>query len=44
MITASGRQFMDWSAAYRLFSEQRIDVAKPQQVCLDRAVEEVAAD
>lgn len=44
MITASGRQFMDWSAAYRLFSEQRIDVAKLQQVCLERAVEEVAAD
>jgi hypothetical protein len=28
MLTASGKQFMDWSSAYRLFSQQRIDTSK----------------
>lgn len=28
ILTASGRQFVDWSSAYRLFSHQRIDTAK----------------
>lgn len=25
MLTSSGKQFMDWSSAYRLFSKQRLD-------------------
>jgi hypothetical protein len=28
MITASGKQFKDWSSAYRLFSQQRVDTSK----------------
>lgn len=28
MLTASGQQFMDWSSAYRLFSQRRIDTSK----------------
>ncbi len=28
MLTASGQQFIDWSAAYRLFSNQRIDTSR----------------
>ena len=28
MLTASGRQFMDWSTSYRLFSKKRVDTAK----------------
>jgi hypothetical protein len=28
MLTASGQQFMDWSSAYRLFSQQRVDISK----------------
>ena len=27
LLAASGRQFSDWSAAYRLFSRERVDVA-----------------
>jgi hypothetical protein len=27
MLTASGEQFNDWSSAYRLFDEQRVDIA-----------------
>ena len=44
MLTASGHQFMDWSAAYRLFSERRIDVSRLNEVCLESAVEEVGAE
>jgi DDE superfamily endonuclease len=28
MLTASGKQFMDWSSAYRLFSHQRVNTSK----------------
>lgn len=28
MLTASGQQFMDWSSAYRLFSQGRVDTSK----------------
>jgi hypothetical protein len=28
MLTASGQQFMDWSSAYRLFSQQRVNIPK----------------
>jgi len=27
MLTASGQQFMDWSSAYRLFSQHRVDTS-----------------
>ncbi len=28
MLTASGQQFMDWSPAYRLFNQARVDTSK----------------
>ncbi len=28
MLTASGQQFMDWTAAYRLFSRHRVDITR----------------
>lgn len=28
MLTASGQQFKDWSSAYRMFSQQRVDTSK----------------
>ena len=28
MLTASGQQFMDWSSAYRLFSQHRVDTSR----------------
>lgn len=28
ILTASGKQFVDWSSAYRLFSNQRVDISK----------------
>lgn len=28
MLTASGQQFVDWSSAYRLFSQHRVDTSK----------------
>jgi hypothetical protein len=28
MLTASGHQFMDWSSAYRLFSQHRVDTSR----------------
>ncbi len=32
MLTSSGRQFVDWSSAYRLFSHQRVDTTKMFEV------------
>jgi hypothetical protein len=28
MLTSSNQQFADWTAAYRLFEEERIDMGK----------------
>jgi len=28
LLTASGHQFMDWSSAYRLFSQHRVDISR----------------
>ena len=44
MLTASGRQFMDWSSYYRLFSKRRIKVADIEEVCLESGLEELGAD
>ena len=41
MITSAGKQFMDWTSFYRLFSKQRIDISKLNDVCLEGAVEEL---
>jgi hypothetical protein len=40
MITASGHQFIDWSAAYRLFSRNRIDVSRFFDIALLSVLEE----
>jgi hypothetical protein len=41
MITSAGKQFMDWTSFYRLFSKQRIDISILNNVCLEGAVEEL---
>jgi len=41
MITSAGKQFIDWTSFYRLFSNQRIDISKLNEVCLEGAVEEL---
>lgn len=41
MITSAGKQFMDWTSFYRLFSRQRIDIAQLEKVCLEGAIEEL---
>ena len=43
ILTASGQQFVDWSAAYRLFSQQRIDVSKIFDVARLSALQELAS-
>jgi len=44
MLTASGHQFMDWSCFYRLFSKQRINIEKLNDVCIENAIEELDDD
>lgn len=41
MITSGGHQFVDWSSFYRLFSEQRIDISKLNDACLEATVDEL---
>ena len=41
MITASGQQFVDWSSAYRLFSQHRIDVSRFFDVARRGVLEEL---
>jgi len=40
-LTASGRQFEDWTSAYRLFSHQRIDIPKIFDVVRWATIEQV---
>lgn len=40
MLTASGKQFVDWSTAYRLFSKQRVDVTKILNVVQSNVLQE----
>jgi len=40
ILTASGKQFTDWSAAYRLFSHQRIDIEKIFDVARENTLKE----
>jgi hypothetical protein len=40
MLAASGNQFVDWSAAYRLFSKQRVDVSKIMNVVQSNVLQE----
>jgi len=43
MLTASGQQFMDWSSAYRLFSQQRVDTTKLFDVARLGVLQELGA-
>jgi hypothetical protein len=43
MLTASGRQFVDWTGAYRLFSQQRIDVTGLFNVVLRNVLDELSS-
>jgi len=40
MLTACGKQFMDWSSAYRLFSHQRIDTSKIFNIAQENVLQE----
>lgn len=40
MLAASGNQFVDWSATYRMFSEQRIDVSKIMNIVQSNVLQE----
>lgn len=44
MITASGQQFKDWSGAYRLFQNDRMDTQKMFGVIRKNVADSVAAD
>lgn len=44
ILTASGQQFVDWSAAYRLFSQQRIDTGRLFDVACKGVLEELDPD
>jgi hypothetical protein len=43
MLSASGQQFMDWSSAYRLFSQQRIDTSKLFEVARSGVLQELGS-
>ena len=38
MLTARGKQFQDWTSAYRLFSKERVDPEKMFDVALDNGL------
>jgi hypothetical protein len=40
MLAASGNQFDDWSAAYRLFSKQHVDVSQIMNVVQSNVLQE----
>jgi hypothetical protein len=44
MLTASGRQFVDWSTAYKLFGQGGIDVAGMFQVARQALLQELTSD
>ena len=41
MLTANGQQFIDWSSAYRLFSQQRIDISMLFDVIRSTTIKEL---
>lgn len=43
MLAASGNQFSDWSGAYRLFSNQRIDISKMMKVVQSNVLQETSS-
>ena len=43
MLTASGQQFMDWSSAYRVFSQERVDTSKLFDVVRSGVMQELGS-
>ena len=43
MLTAAGRQFTDWSSAYRIFGKDRVDTEKLFDVVRNNVVQELPA-
>jgi len=41
ILTASGQQFVDWTAAYRIFSQNRIDIDKLFKVSQKEVMQEL---
>lgn len=44
ILTASGQQFVDWTAAYRIFSQNRIDLDKLFKVSQKEVMQELAEE
>lgn len=44
MLTASGRQFTDWSSAYRIFGKDRVDTEKLFDVARKNVLQELSSD
>lgn len=44
MLTACGKQFVDWSSAYRIFGEERIEMDKLFNVSLKSVLEELSQE
>lgn len=44
MLTASGQQFVDWTSAYKIFSEERIDMDKIFDISSLSVLEELAPE
>jgi DDE superfamily endonuclease len=44
ILTASGQQFIDWSAAYRTFSQSRINIDKLFNISQNEVVQEIGSD
>ena len=44
ILTASGQQFVDWTAAYRIFSQNRIDIDKLFKVSQKEVMQELTKD
>jgi len=42
LLTASGHQFMDWSSAYRLFSQHRVDISSLFDVVRSGVLQELS--
>lgn len=44
ILTSSGQQFIDWSAAYRVFNQGRIDINKLFEVSQQEVIDEACPD
>lgn len=44
MLTARGRQFVDWSSSYRLFAKNRVDIGQLFKVCRQGVLQVLPTD